>query len=80
MATATVNLYAEAARAMKAANLAFCLGKAGIPASDVALMDDAHWAMAAQAADVRIPSGETRRLVLDIMRRRERRPNPFPKR
>jgi len=77
---ATVNHYAETARAMKAANLAVCLAKAGIPASDVALMRDEHWAMAAQAADVRMPSTETRRLVLDLMRRREQRPNPFPKR
>lgn len=76
---ATVNPYAETARAMKAANLAVCLAKAGIPASDVDLMGDEHWAMAAQAANVRMPSAETRRLVLDLMRRRERRPNPFPR-
>jgi hypothetical protein len=60
-----------AARLLKAVSLTDYLQAAGISSSRAALMDESEWSMLATAAAVRIPSGETRNLVLSMLRARE---------
>ncbi len=62
----------EDARERKALRIAEALEAAGITASDAEVGGDKEWRMAAQLAGTRIPSGETRRITLALMRERER--------
>jgi hypothetical protein len=62
----------QRARMAKATALATTLVSYGFDADDAALMDDHDWTLAARGASVRFPSPETRALVVDEMKRRQR--------
>lgn len=56
--------YAASARATKAGKLATLLHEHGIPYEDAKLMGEPEWAQAAQAAGVKVPSGDSVKLAL----------------
>ena len=63
----SVNQHEAAARIRKAAALASLFIQHGFTAADAARLVEHQWAMAAQAAQVNVPSPTTRRLVVTIL-------------
>jgi hypothetical protein len=61
------------ARERKALRIAEALEAANITAEEAATGNDVEWGMAAKLAGTRLPSPETRQIVLALMRERERR-------
>lgn len=61
------------ARERKALRIAEALERAGITADEAATGEGKEWAMAAKLAGTRMPSIETRQIVLALMRDREKR-------
>ena len=59
--------YAESKRRLKAAYLMDALISLGIDAAAAVDLDDEQWKHAARTARVRIPSADTRRLVVDLL-------------
>jgi len=64
-----MNQYERAARLEKAMALVTLFALHRIQVQDVALMNDAHWAAAAKAAGVAIPSWRTQQMVVLMMMR-----------
>lgn len=62
-----VNAYEELARERKARKLAVLLATHGIDAEMVRAMSDYAWEVAAAAADVNMPSAESRELVASML-------------
>jgi len=73
------NQFERIARAEKVVALAQALVAAEIPVADVARMDDAQWAMAAQAAGTRAASTITRELVIRLVTALAPAPAPAPR-
>jgi hypothetical protein len=59
------------ARYEKAIVLADLIDAAGIDSATVQAMDAAHWEMLAEAARGKMPSAETRQLVISMLQNRE---------
>lgn len=65
------------ARAIKAARLADVLADLGCEADDATHLDSLGWKLAARAAGVNVPSERTQRLVIDLLRDRATRTDPW---
>ena len=61
------NPYQHAARSRKALALTLALRKHGISEADAQRMDEQQWRMAAEGAKVKLPSVETRGLMVHFL-------------
>lgn len=68
MSAATVSIYEQAARRLKAEKLAFHLHQSGIKAADIPQISSNIWVMLAKAVGVHAPSEATITAVADILR------------
>jgi len=67
----SVNRYEALSRERKACTLADTLQRHGITAAEAEAASDSDWELACKAAGTRLPSAETRRIVVQMLRSRE---------